>query len=140
VCQGPSRVYVAPIVNKLGNYEVRVFVLCFDASQLYIWDPNATTVDNQINVGIGPSAMAFDPFCTAASCPGPFDLSQVAANDPVPTDTRYSSDITLKTYRYAYLSSFTHSYVQVIDLDASNPQTFERVVYTLGQPTPPKGQ
>jgi hypothetical protein len=129
VSNGPSKVYIAPIVNAAGKFEVRVFVLCFDASQLIIYDPNAGVVENVVNVGVGPFAMAFDPF----------DLNAVATNKDVPIDPRYT-DVTIRSYRYAYLGSFTQSYVQVIDLDATQPQTFERVVFTLGQPTPPKGQ
>jgi hypothetical protein len=54
----------------------------------------------------------------------------------------------LRTYRYAYVASFTQSYLQVIDLD-NEPQpdsglagssTFESIVFTVGNPTPPKGQ
>jgi hypothetical protein len=50
---------------------------------------------------------------------------------------------TLRRYRFAYVASFTQSFVQMIDLDDSlpgiSPQTYENVVFTLGQPTPPKG-
>jgi DNA-binding beta-propeller fold protein YncE len=46
----------------------------------------------------------------------------------------------LPKYRYAYVASFTNSYVQVIDLDNfDSKSTFETVVYTLGTPTVPKG-
>ena len=37
---GPSTVYVAPIVNAQGNYEVRVFVVNFDSSTISVYDPN----------------------------------------------------------------------------------------------------
>ena len=45
------------------------------------------------------------------------------------------------SYRFAYVASFTNSYVQVIDLDDSQPDksTFETVVYTLGTPIVPVG-
>ena len=144
---GPSRVYVAPIVNAQGNYEVRVFVVNFDSSTISVYDPNCggssssstgvctnVALVDTINVGPGPFAMAFDPFV----------LKDVATNMPPPTDSRddprlppHQKNIPL-TYRFAYVASFTQSFVQVIDLDQRQP-TFESVVFTLGKPTPPKG-
>jgi hypothetical protein len=145
---GPSMVYVAPIVNTQGNYEVRVFVVNFDSSTISVYDPNCggtSSSGNCTNValvdtiytGPGPFAMAFDPFV----------LDDVATNAPVPADTRTYPPLSPapniafvppKRYRFAYVASFTQSYVQVIDLDQSQP-TFESVVFTLGNPTPPKG-
>jgi hypothetical protein len=50
----------------------------------------------------------------------------------------------LGNYRFAYVANFTQSYLQLIDLDNSvperSPSTFERVVFTFGLPTSPKGQ
>ncbi len=126
-------------MNAQGRYEVRVFVVNFDSSTISIYDPNNTNLAlvDTITVGPGPFAMAFDPF----------DLSQVAANAPVPlderADPRLSADVQAKTppirrYRFAYVASFTQSFVQVIDLDQTQ-STFENVVFTLGNPTPPKG-
>jgi hypothetical protein len=136
---GPSTVYVAPIVNSEGRYEVRVFVVNFDSSTISVYDPdspNLALVDT-IYVGPGPFAMAFDPFV----------LNDVATHAAVPLDTRKDPRLSaaqqamappLKRYRFAYVASFTQSYVQVIDLDQSQP-TFESVAFTLGNPTPPKG-
>ena len=138
---GPSRVYLAPIVDQDGNYALRLFIVCFDSSAIFVFDPDSGLVENIIRVGQGPFAMAFDPF----------DLADVAARKPVPADAgRYPGNPTLKRYRFAYVASFTKSHVQVIDLDNSQvhepcPQqpamqsTFERVVYTLGKPTLPRG-
>ncbi len=137
---GPYRVYLAPIVNKSHNLELRVFVVNNQASSgggagtISVYDPNQDVgqpdlaLIDTIYVGIGPSAMAFDPFT----------LEDVAihANDPL--DQRQKPELGLRNYRYGYVSSFTDSYVQVIDLDESSP-TFESVVFTLGNPTPPKG-
>ncbi|HEX3772025.1 MAG TPA: hypothetical protein VHV30_14215, partial [Polyangiaceae bacterium] len=54
---GPSRVYLAPIVNLEGNYELRVFVVNFDSSTIQIFNPkngaNIAFID-LINVGPGP--------------------------------------------------------------------------------------
>jgi hypothetical protein len=129
---GPSRVYLAPISNLDGNYELRVFVVNFDSSTISVYNPTTgadLALIDTIYVGPGPFAMAFDPF----------SLEDVAAGAAVPHDGRYASNLNLgKRYRFAYVASFTQSYVQVIDLDETQP-TFESVVFTLGNPTPPKG-
>jgi hypothetical protein len=69
----------------------------------------------------------------------------VALRKPVGSDANGVVDPTttqpIKAYRYAYVASFTESFMQVIDLDGSraDKSTFERVVYTVGYPTKPKG-
>jgi hypothetical protein len=137
---GASTVYLAPIVNRLGRYELRVFIVCFDSNQIYVYDPAYAGsanpqdgVENVINVGAGPFAMAFDPF----------DMRDVAQGSPVLPDTRQTDPAHLKVYRFAYVALFTNSYLQVIDLDDSlldvSARTFENVVFSLGQPTTPKG-
>ena len=122
---GPSKVFLAPIVDASGNLALRVFIVCFDSNQIVIYDPDAEAVENVINVGAGPFAMAFDPF----------QLTEVGQHVAV-------SSATFPNYRFAYVASFTQSYVQMIDLDDHQPtaETFESVVFTLGQPTLPKGQ
>ncbi len=121
---GPSKVYLAPKVDANGNFALRVFITCSDASQVVVYDPDAEAIEAVINVGPGPFAMAFDPFL----------IADVGA--------RASAAKAAVRYRFAYVASFTQSYVQMIDLDNSQPtaETFERVVFTLGQPTLPKGQ
>jgi hypothetical protein len=155
---GASKVYLAPIVDGSGRYALRVFIVCFDSNEIFVYDPDAGRIENVINTGPGPFAMAFDPF----------SLDDVAQRKLVPGDTRQQDanlksetgiDISpasngpasLKTYRFAYVASFTNSYVQVIDLDDSVVEpcpgapnescnvTFEHPVFTLGQPTVPKG-
>lgn len=125
---GPSKVYLAPIVDRDGAYALRVFAVCFDAATIFVIDPETGVLDNVIRVGPGPFAMAFDPF----------SLEDVAAHATVPTDPR---DPSIRRYRFAYVASFTQSFVQVIDLDNAvpDPVTYQRIVYTLGQPTNPKG-
>ncbi|MCL2777497.1 MAG: hypothetical protein FWD73_05795 [Polyangiaceae bacterium] len=127
---GPSNVYLAPIVDRDGSFALRVFVICYDASKLFILDPESLTLENVVSVGTGPFAMAFDPF----------SLSDVATHEQVPFDPR-EPNTGLRSYRFAYVASFTNSYVQLIDLDnaQSDRTTFETVVFTLGQPTNPKG-
>jgi len=138
--QGPSRVYLAPIVNGDGDYELRVFVVCFDGSAIDIFNPGTGVVEAQIAVGQGPFAMAFDPW-------DPLDVAlgrQVPSAPPVsftPAKGAAPVPLTVKKYRFAYVASFTNSFVQVIDLDNSQPNkaTFESIVYTLGTPSVPVG-
>lgn len=127
---GPSKVYLAPIVDAKGNYALRVFAVCFDSATVFVYDPEAGVLENVIKVGVGPFAMAFDPF----------NLDDVAQHKPVSVVQR-PGDQDIRPYRFAYLASFTQSYVQLIDLDNAVPatQTFEKIVYTLGRPTNPKG-
>jgi hypothetical protein len=127
---GPSRLYLAPIVDADGNYALRVFIVCFDSATIFVYDPEAGAVENIIRVGAGPFAIAFDPF----------NLEDVALRHQVPKDAR-EPNLDLRRYRYAYVASFTNSFVQVIDLDdgRTDKSTFETVVFQLGQPTPPKG-
>lgn len=142
---GPSNIYVAPIVDKSGRYSVRVFVVCFDSQTIAIYDPDTGIVENQVLTGPGPFAMAFDPF----------DLDDVATHAEVPYDPRFPNTIVskgtamngmpaLRKYRFAYITSFTDSYVQIMDLDQSfqddrlmGVSTFETMVYSLGIPQQP---
>ncbi len=127
---GPSKLYLAPIVDADGNYAMRLFVVCFDSASVFIIDPQTNTIENILRVGPGPFALTFDPF----------DRDEVALRRQVPADPR-EPGLDLKKYRFAYLASFTQSYVQLIDLDNSRARkdTFEKVVFTLGVPTLPKG-
>ncbi|HEY3815661.1 MAG TPA: hypothetical protein VGL81_00740 [Polyangiaceae bacterium] len=138
---GPSKIYLAPVVMKfpdgLGHYVLRLFVVCFDTSTVFIFDPNdlgnpLATPEALVYTGAGPYALAFDPF----------SMEDVATNAVVPVDPRAPPSLALKRYRFAYVASFTQSYLQVIDLDqdSQDPVTWEHVVFTLGKPTPPKGQ
>lgn len=125
---GPSRVYLAPVVDRAGKYALRVFVVCFDSATVFVYDPDTRRIENVLRTGPGPFAMAFDPF----------DLEAVAERREVPADPRFPG---LLRYRFAYVASFTQSYVQLLDLDGSrdDKSTFETVVFTLGKPTLPKG-
>jgi hypothetical protein len=128
---GPSRLYLAPVIERDGAYALRVFVVCFDSATLFVYDPDTEQVESIIRVGLGPFSMAFDPF----------SFEDVATNAQVPFDTRVASDRGLRRYRFAYLASFTNSFIQVIDLDNAQPKrdSFETVVFQLGRPTTPKG-
>jgi DNA-binding beta-propeller fold protein YncE len=123
-------VYLAPVVERDGAYALRVFIVCFDAATVFVYDPETEQVENVLRVGLGPFAMAFDPF----------DMTDVATHAQVPFDPR-TAGTGLRRYRFAYLASFTNSFVQVIDLDDAqvDRSTFERIVFTLGRPMTPKG-
>jgi hypothetical protein len=127
---GPTKVYLAPVVESDGSYALRVFVVCFDSATVFVYDPESEQLENVIRVGLGPFAMAFDPFT----------FEDVAVHAQVPFDPR-DQGRGLRRYRFAYLASFTQSFLQVLDLDNThaNRATFERIVFTLGRPTNPKG-
>jgi hypothetical protein len=127
---GPSNVFLAPIVDLDGTYSLRVFVVCFDSAEVFVYDPDSLALENIIRVGAGPFAMAFDPF----------DMNDVATHAQVKADNRENPSL-LKAYRFGYVASFTNSYVQVIDLDNSRPDksTYEAIVFTLGNQQTPKG-
>ncbi len=145
LADGPSKVYVAPIVDTNGLYAVRVFVVCFDSQTITVYDPETQQIENVVATGPGPFAMAFDPF----------DLEAVAAHAAVPYDPRSKygaiaggkvTGPALRAYRFAYIASFAESFVQVMDLDESfkddrlgSSTTFENIVYTLGVPTESAG-
>jgi hypothetical protein len=127
---GPSAVKLAPVIDASGNLALRVFVVCFDSNEIIDYDPDQERIEAVIHVGVGPFALTFDPF----------DFTDAAVGKHVDIDPR-DADIGLKKYRFAYVGSFTQSYMQVIDLDNSTPDknTWATVVYTVGVPTPPKG-
>jgi hypothetical protein len=127
---GPTKIYLAPVVERDGAYALRVFAVCFDSATVFVFDPDTGQVENVLRVGLGPFAMAFDPF----------SFEDVATHAQVPFDPRETGR-DLRRYRFAYLASFTNSFVQVIDLDNAqvDRSTFERVVFTLGRPQTPKG-
>ncbi len=121
---GPSRLYLAPVVEADGALALRVFAVCFDSATIFVYNPDTEQVENVIRTGLGPFAMAFDPF----------SLEDAAEHKVV------DSFNGIRRYRFGYLASFTNSFIQVIDLDnAERSPTFEHVVFTLGQPTTPKG-
>ncbi len=92
--QGVSRLYLAPVVDSKGHYALKLFVVLFDASTVWVFDPE--TIANQrqsatpevvLTTGAGPFAMAFDPFCTGLvdtsgnRLPTPLDPSSAMTKD-----------------------------------------------------------
>lgn len=57
---GPSRVVIGTIRNELGELERRVFVLCFDARRIVIYDPDRRREEAWIDTGSGPHSLAID--------------------------------------------------------------------------------
>jgi DNA-binding beta-propeller fold protein YncE len=108
--QGASKVSVGQIIDRNGVLRPRVFVLCFDARLLYVYDPDARTMEATVTTGRGPSDIVFDTE-TGAGQGGP---------------------------NVAYLAHFTDSYIGVIDLDMRNPATYLTFVATVGVPAPPR--
>jgi hypothetical protein len=134
-------VYLAPIISASGQLQLRVFVVNYDSSTIQIIDPNdpdLALVDT-LYVGAGPFAMAFDPFTLDDVVASSLNIPPFGSElEPDPNVNVPGLNPPLNRYRFAYVASFTDSYVQVIDLDARSP-TFEAVVFNLGYPTPPKG-
>lgn len=126
---GPSKLYLAPIVDRDGALALRLFIVCFDAATIFVYDPELRVIENVIRTELGPFAMAFDPF----------NLDDAALHAKV--GDRTFDGVTQHTFRYGYVADFTNSVVQVIDLDNGRPgtTTFERILMSLGEPTQPKG-
>jgi hypothetical protein len=100
---GPSRVVVGDIVNAQGQREPRVFVVCFDARRVFVYDPVRGYLEANIRTGRGPHALAID-----------------------------------SEHGFAYLGSFTDSYVAVIGIDQTKGQDYGKILLTVGVPTPPR--
>ena len=115
---------LAPVVDHAGNYALRVFVVCFDSNQIIDYDPDNNLIEAVHQVGLGPFALAFDPF----------DFADVASNKHVDVRPARPRPRPSSTTASPTSASFTQSYVQVIDLDNSTPDksTWATVVYTRG--------
>jgi hypothetical protein len=64
LAQGPSRVVIGRIKtvkNGMTVYEKRVFVICFDARVIFVYDPVQRRIDGAIRTGRGPHSLVMDP-------------------------------------------------------------------------------
>ncbi len=124
VASGVARLALAPIVDRLGLFSLRLFTVSFDTNVVEIHDPETLALENGIRVAQGPFALAFDPF----------RIADVATKRIAPRDVDGRA-----RYRFAYVASFSKSTVQLLDVDAStaNGATFGNVVFTLGKPGSP---
>lgn len=57
---GPSRVVLGNVKNAAGELEKRVFAVCFDSRQIFIYDPVRRRTEKVIETGRGPQALAVD--------------------------------------------------------------------------------
>lgn len=109
VSTGASKVVVGDVVGKDGKPARRVFVVCFDAREIDVYDPAAHRMESQIFTGRGPNAFAIDSTFEAGSIHG-----------------------------YGYIGHFTDSYLGVIDLDQRNTATYGKLIRSIGQPIAPR--
>ncbi len=118
---GLARLTLAPVVDSVGLFALKLFAVSFDLSTVQIHDPDSLAQEASIRVAQGPFAIAFDPF----------SVTDAAQKRIAPRDADGRAH-----YRFAYVASFTKSTVQLIDLDASSNRgtTFGNVVFTLGKP------
>lgn len=61
---GPSRIVIGRIHDRRdppGQFRKRVFVVCFDARTVIVYDPAERRVDGVIRTGRGPHAFVMDP-------------------------------------------------------------------------------
>lgn len=122
--QGPSRVYVAQVWDPIaGVAKTRVFIVCFDARLLYVYDPDARAMEAVVQTGRGPTALAFDPLLGQ-------DPSTHQALPPGAAEPAVSA-------AYAYLTHFTDSYLGVLDLDMSH-SSYLTIIGSVGVPMPPR--
>lgn len=57
---GPSRVILGDVIGPSGEREPRVFVICFDAAVIFVFDPRRGMIESEISTGRGPYSLAFD--------------------------------------------------------------------------------
>jgi hypothetical protein len=95
---GPSRLYLAPIVDASGHYALRLFVVCYDSASVYVFDPDkvqdyvqGAIPETVLSVGPGPFAMAFDPFCAATGRTSLVDSANAPVSSP-PLDCDFRRD------------------------------------------------
>ena len=109
---GPSKVAIGTALDPHGSPKRYVFAVTFDSRKIFMYDPTAQMVVQVIETGRGPHAIAFDA-CTTDCPPG---------EDP---------------HAYLYVGHFTDSYLGVVDLDMSHPETFGTMFASIGAPLPP---
>jgi len=109
---GPSKVALGAALQPDGKtVKTYVFAVTFDSRFVFMYDPDAQQVVQVIRTGRGPHAIAFDSCTTNCGKRGP--------------------------YAYLYVGHFTDSYLGVVDLDMSHPETFGTMFASIGAPLPP---
>lgn len=110
VAEGPAQLFLGHVMAASGQVEPRLFVVCFDAAVIYVFDPVRGKLDTQINTGKGPQGLAFDNFDETSG----------------------------EVHPLLYVGHFTDSYVGVISLDQRYPTTYGATLATVGFPQPPR--
>lgn len=109
VSQGASRLVVGDVLVSDGaggtKPERRIFIICFDSRQIFVYDPVGRRVEAVIRTGPGPHSLAVD-----------------------------------ETRGLGYVGHFTDSYLGVVGLDRTHPETYGKMILTIGTPTPPRAQ
>jgi hypothetical protein len=116
--QGGSSASKVAIGNAIApdgkSLKSLVFVVSFDSRYISVFDPKTQTQIAIIHTGRGPNPIAFD------SCVG--NCNMAAGETP---------------HAYLYVGHFTDSYLGVVDLDMSHPETFGTMFASIGNPIPP---
>ncbi len=110
---GPSKLVVQPLSevrDPLSEVRYVVLVVCFDAEEIFVVDPELMAIVNVFKTGAGPHALVPQP-------------------EPDPAAGR--------PYR-AYLANFGESTVWVLDFDPASPN-FARPILSIGTPEIPSG-
>ncbi len=107
---GPSRVEVGRIVNADGDFEERVFAVCFDSRTVFMFDPFEQRIEAVIRTGRGPHDVGFD----------------------------VGTDEDGEPFAFLHVGHFTDSYIGIVDLDMRRALTFAQMFANVGQPTPPQ--
>lgn len=58
---GPTRVVMGHVMGPDGQQQLRAFIICFDDSLIYVYDPALRRIESEIRTGRGPYSMSFDP-------------------------------------------------------------------------------
>jgi hypothetical protein len=118
---GASNVYLGPVLQTDGSLRNLVFVVSFDTNFVSIWDPASQLLLSPIGTGRGPFALAFDA-CTKTPQAGAALATCAPGEAP---------------HAYLYVAHFTDSYLGVVDLDTSHPETFGSMFASVGFPIAP---
>ena len=116
---GPSRVYVGDIINREGQRERRVFVLCFDSRRIAIYNPKTGELEAEVVAGRGPHAFALDVKLDA-------------------DDGELGNEGSNQDHAFAYVGHFLDSYIGVIDLDQRHRGLYGTIIANVGKPVPPR--
>jgi len=108
---GPSKVALGKVIGQDGQLRRRIFAVTFDSRKIYSYDPEFDLVDAVIETGRGPHAITFDT-----------------------GDDGDGSGL----HSYLYVGHFTDSYLGVVDLDMTHPETWATMFASIGTPTEPR--